>query len=223
MKHYKILDIPITSTIEEIKIAYRKKAKIMHPDLGGDENEFKELNEAYSTLSDIDKRKKYDNEHLYRQNRNLDVYDIHNILLKDVYFGKSYKINKNGYIIDLNIPKGIQNGTVIKIDGKGMKDGDRIGDLYIKIYILESVDIIHLGMLDLEVTCKIDLNDLLYRHPYKLKLWDEDICTVNIPSAFSSNSVLKLKGYGLKHSMFNTVGDLYLKFKVDYPHIKESE
>ena len=58
---YKILDIPKTASQEDIRKAYRKKSLTLHPDKGGDEGEFKKLNSAYEVLSDIEKRKNYDN------------------------------------------------------------------------------------------------------------------------------------------------------------------
>lgn len=52
------------ATEDEIKKAYRKKAMELHPDRhGGDktkEAEFKKLNEAYSVLSDPQKKSNYD-------------------------------------------------------------------------------------------------------------------------------------------------------------------
>lgn len=57
---YKILGISKKATAEEIKKAYREKAKELHPDKGGDEEDFKELNEAYEILSDEEKRAVYD-------------------------------------------------------------------------------------------------------------------------------------------------------------------
>lgn len=62
--YYKILGVPRTATEEEIKKAYRKLAKENHPDYNPNNKEAeertKEINEAYATLGDKDKKKAYD-------------------------------------------------------------------------------------------------------------------------------------------------------------------
>lgn len=58
--YYKMLGVPQNATKDEIKKAYRKLAHQYHPDKGGDEKQFKEINEAYQILSDEKKRSQYD-------------------------------------------------------------------------------------------------------------------------------------------------------------------
>ncbi len=58
--YYKTLGVPRTATQDEIKKAFRKLARTHHPDAGGDEAKFKEINEAYEVLSDEKKRDLYD-------------------------------------------------------------------------------------------------------------------------------------------------------------------
>ncbi len=58
--YYQTLGVARGASADEIKRAFRKKAHEHHPDKGGDEAKFKEMNEAYQVLSDDDKRKKYD-------------------------------------------------------------------------------------------------------------------------------------------------------------------
>ncbi len=62
--YYKILGVEKPASQEEIKKAYRKLAVKFHPDKNQGnkkaEDTFKEINEAYDVLGDVDKRKKYD-------------------------------------------------------------------------------------------------------------------------------------------------------------------
>src|SRR6267378_7383917 len=62
--YYKILGVERTASEEEIRKAFRKLARLYHPDVARDkkvaEEKFKEINEAYEVLGDPEKRKKYD-------------------------------------------------------------------------------------------------------------------------------------------------------------------
>ncbi len=58
--YYQILGIEKSASKDEIKKAFRKLAHEHHPDKGGDEEKFKEANEAYQVLSDDKKREQYD-------------------------------------------------------------------------------------------------------------------------------------------------------------------
>lgn len=58
---YQILGLPSTASEDEIKSAYRKKAKELHPDVNpGGAEDFKKVVEAYKTLSDTSSRQAYD-------------------------------------------------------------------------------------------------------------------------------------------------------------------
>lgn len=57
---YQILGIDRTASAAEIKSAYRKLAKKYHPDLGGNPEKFKEINEAHDILSDPVKKAQFD-------------------------------------------------------------------------------------------------------------------------------------------------------------------
>lgn len=62
--YYDILGVARTASPEDIKKAFRERARLFHPDVAKDkasaEEKFKEINEAYEVLSDPEKRQKYD-------------------------------------------------------------------------------------------------------------------------------------------------------------------
>ena len=58
---YDILGVGRQASDKELKQAYKKASMQHHPDRGGDEDTFKKINEAYSTLKDPNKRQAYDN------------------------------------------------------------------------------------------------------------------------------------------------------------------
>ena len=53
MDYYKVLGVDPKSSQGDIKKAFRKLSLKHHPDRGGDAEEFKKINEAYSTLGDV--------------------------------------------------------------------------------------------------------------------------------------------------------------------------
>jgi curved DNA-binding protein len=61
MDYYQTLGVNRGASADEIKRAYRTAAMKHHPDRGGDANVFKQVQEAYATLSDDQKRAEYDN------------------------------------------------------------------------------------------------------------------------------------------------------------------
>jgi curved DNA-binding protein len=149
MDYYSILGINRGASQEEIKKSYRKLAMQHHPDrTGGDDTKFKQIQEAYATLSDPQKRAAYDNpqpqfkfnntnyhnnpfadmfgfgNHPTRQRRNRDVTINLKLTLKDVLTGKQlttrYQL-QSGRIkeADVDIPPGVDNGVGIRFEGLG--------------------------------------------------------------------------------------------------------
>jgi len=61
MDYYSILGVAKNASDQDIRKAYKKMSMQHHPDRGGNEEQFKKINEAYSTLKDPQKRAAYDN------------------------------------------------------------------------------------------------------------------------------------------------------------------
>ena len=58
--YYEVLGVAKGASADELKKAFRRAAIEHHPDKGGDEAKFKEVNEAYEALSNPEKRQRYD-------------------------------------------------------------------------------------------------------------------------------------------------------------------
>lgn len=90
MNLYEILGVEKNATAAQIKSAYRKMAKTAHPDGGGSDELFNELNLAYEVLKDADRRARYDATGKYDDGKMLRAAAeqrihalIHNFLLRD--------------------------------------------------------------------------------------------------------------------------------------------
>ena len=84
MDYYTILELNENCSKEEIKQKYRELCLLYHPDKNnGEDEEFKKINEAYETLSDDDKRKKYNINRLFPT---MDFTDDEYIILEKYYY-----------------------------------------------------------------------------------------------------------------------------------------
>ena len=144
MDYYSILGVAKNASQDDIKKAYRKLAAKHHPDRGGNEQQFKQVQEAYDTLGDISKRQQYDNPqpHFnfnsndfrgghpfedmvsqmfgqgFRRQQSQDITLGVNIDLEDILTGKNM-------VITYQLPSGFENSVEINIP-VGAQDGDTI-------------------------------------------------------------------------------------------------
>jgi DnaJ-class molecular chaperone len=84
--YYDILGVSNDASHDEIKKAYRKLSLIHHPDKNGnhEDDKFKELNEAYTILSDINTKKNYDNRNA-NGNISFDDLNVQHINPNDIF------------------------------------------------------------------------------------------------------------------------------------------
>lgn len=120
--YYEILGITPTATQEEIKQAYHKLAKQYHPDINPNNNQaeekLKEINEAYNTLSDIDKKRDYDNRYNYYFSNNSDSSQSYNQAETDYIRNLKNKANNNDTEAQLELGN-------IYFYGRGVKENEQ--------------------------------------------------------------------------------------------------
>ncbi len=99
MDHYTTLGVSKTATQDEIKRAYRQLAKQHHPDSGGDPEQFKKINHAYSIVGDERKRQEYDyapdDNYTFQTNTQFNNQNIHDFF-RDI-FGASAGFHHSQY------------------------------------------------------------------------------------------------------------------------------
>ena len=148
MDYYQTLGVAKDATDDDIKKAFRKLAMKHHPDRGGDEAQFKQIQEAYATLSDTQKRAQYDNpqpqfngggfggfppgfEEMFRSGQFGDLFGFRQrpvknrdlsletqITLEDCYTGKEITAN-------IQLPSGREQVLEIKVPA-GIQSGQRL-------------------------------------------------------------------------------------------------
>jgi curved DNA-binding protein len=149
MDYYSILGVAKSANQDDIKRAYRKLAMQHHPDKGGDEAKFKQINEAYSVLGDPAQRAQYDTPQPQmrfragdfnndpfsdmmsqmfggrrQQQRNPDITIAAQISLLDSIVGKkliaAYRLRSGREeTVNIDVPAGARHGDTIRFNGLG--------------------------------------------------------------------------------------------------------
>ena len=115
--YYEVLGVSKTATDAEIKSAFRKLAKKYHPDVSKEKDaaeKFKEVQEAYSVLSDKEKKDKYYDslgikEWKIESNKYWDIINSYTIK-KERMIANSVLTGENAPNVDINIEEGADSG-----------------------------------------------------------------------------------------------------------------
>ncbi len=198
---YAVLGVPRNATQDQIKKAYRDLARKHHPDMNqGDkksEEKFKEIQHAYETLSDPEKKKTYD-------------------MFGTSSFGGqrtgggSYRQYSRGFPDIDEIFKDIfsQGGGAYGMGGAGGSFGDVFDFSNVRQQPRRPKNIQHTVTLDFETAVKGGEKELLLKSPEG----GTRKITVKIPAGVKTGSKVRLPGKG--EQINSMAGDLILEIKV---------
>ena len=241
MDYYSTLGVPKNASQEEIKKAYKKACMKHHPDRGGNEARFKQINEAYATLSDAQKRAAYDNPQSQFNFNSQNFEDIFaqgfgprrrqnppftlqaDIELKDVYTGKELIANyrlPSGRVetVSISVPPGVKTGDTMRYPGMGndMIPGAPRGDLFVKIRVLKDREFNITGI-DLTTTKKLNVFDLIVGTSIEIAAPDNSRFSLKIPPKTQPDTTFKITGKGLPDNRTGRQGDIYVKVRALIP------
>jgi DnaJ-class molecular chaperone len=120
MNYYEVLGINENASQIDIKKAYRSLSLKLHPDKqGGNEDEFKKINEAYMILSDPDKRKEYDGNKTQFTNVN----DVFNMMFNNEGFSSFIRTNLEKVAKNISMKKPVPIISTVELTFQQAYDG----------------------------------------------------------------------------------------------------
>lgn len=267
--HYETLGVAENTSPDDIKKAYRRLASKHHPDKGGDNATFQNIQIAYDTLSDPQRRQQYDHErkfgpqgpggmHFQWHHNGPGASDINDIFRQfgfgasspfEMHFGqqrpqqrrnKDLKIeipvplvstleeqkktvnvrttNGEHSTVEVTIPRGVTNGTVIKYPGLGDNLFNTIarGDLYVHINVHNAEGYIANGI---DLYTQINVNCLLAitGGEVVVKGIDDRLFKLTVPPGSQPSTKFRIPNQGLFQMSTDNRGDLYITLGITVP------
>ncbi len=195
--YYKTLGIGKTATEEEIKKAYRKLARKLHPDLNPNDAEankkFQQINEANEVLSDPEKRKKYD------------------------AYGEHWQHAEQYEQASRSRPQPSSSSGRDEFTYSNGDEGD-FSDFFESLFggargRGKSKQTKFRGN-DFNASLQLNLSDAYTTHKQTFTINDKQI-RITIPAGVANGQVIKLKGYGSSGMNGGPNGDLYITFVIE--------
>lgn len=245
MDYHSILGVDYSATKEEIKRAYKKLASKHHPDKGGDEAEFKKVQEAYEVLSNPDKHfnnygpdaaphsareygawNSFFNDMFTQQrpNGNPDSIMELKLSLYDVLTGKQLVINTPQGPESLTVNPGVRDGTRYVMRNKGLQRVKQYapGDLIIEVRTEVPAGWAREDE-TLYVRLGLDSLDAVTGTTSEIKHVNNKSYNIKIPPGCQDGQHVRLRGLGLTHPQTGIAGDLIVVTKINVPIIEDEE
>jgi curved DNA-binding protein len=196
--YYKILGLAKNASEEEIKKAFRKLARKLHPDLNPNDKDahkkFQEINEANEVLSDPEKRKKYDK------------------------YGKDWQHAEEFEKAKQSQGRQQYSGGGNSFAGAGGDDdfSDFFASMFGRSEGKRAGGQTKFRGQDFNAELHLNLNDAYTTHQQTLAVSGKNI-RITIPAGVEDGQVIKLKGHGGAGINGGPGGDLFITFVI-FPH-----
>lgn len=197
--YYKVLGITKSATEDEIKKAYRKLARKLHPDLNPDDKEahskFQQLNEANTVLSNPENRKKYDK------------------YGKDWERGEEYEKYQQQ-----NQGQQSRQYSNAGQQSYGNFEGEDFSDFFSSMFgqsggrQSQRSQAQYRGQ-DFNAQLQIDIKEASQTHKKELTVNEKNI-RITIPAGIEDQQTIKIKGFGGDGQNNGPKGDLYITFSI---------
>ena len=203
--YYKVLGVDKTASADEIKKAYRKLARKLHPDLNPNDpdakKKFQQVNEANEVLSDPEKRKKYDQ------------------YGKDWEHAEAYEKARQSAGGGAG-PQGQASGGWQQYSGD-FDSGD-FSDFFASMFGGRGGHGGHAGRggqarfkgQDYNAELHLSLQEAYQTHPQTLTVNGKNI-RITIPAGVENGQTIRIAGYGAPGVNGGPAGDLYITFVIE--------
>jgi curved DNA-binding protein len=193
--YYKILGVSKSATEEEVKKAYRKLARKLHPDLNPQDKDahkkFQQINEANEVLSDPEKRKKYDQ---YGEDwKNAEQFEKAGRSGAGPAAGGRHQGGPGDAFADFG--EGEYSDFFEQLFGSGRRSTKFRGQ-------------------DYQAELRLSLRDAAKTNAQTITVNEKNI-RITIPAGVEDGQVIRLRDHGAPGNNGGPSGDLYITFRID--------
>lgn len=233
--YYKILGVSRQAGDEEVRRAFRKLARVFHPDVTGNdrsaEDRFKEINEAYEVLGDRHKRQRYDQFNSTYQNRSADEawaqFSAANTGAGPSRAGSqetkphfTFRGSNFSEFFEQLFGENAPTGATARTDAPPAESDGRGDDLEADLWVTLD-EVAHGAIRPIEMRRAVRCQKCLgvgQHHAIRCEdchgagsVLSTVNCSVKIPAGIAEGALLRIPGKGEEGALGTEPGDLYLK------------